>query len=166
MEFVKSLFEKSLLPSLKTRLESRASDFPLISLRPFVSLSTQTLDMEKPHVFHTEAVRISHLPSATAESVFGKESIGCADDIVYISSKMDRNMEIKALGMDIRMKAALLEAARKTEAENVKYIIFQDPIHKCHGKNSLVLENVSESGKNSKHALVISIDPNVPLRML
>jgi hypothetical protein len=166
MEFVKSLFKQSSLPSLLTRLEGRAGDFQLISLRPYVSLSEHTLDMEKPHVFHTEAVRISHLPSAAAESVFGTESIGCADDIVYVSSKIDRNMEIKALGMNIRMKAALLEAARKTEAEHVKYIIFQDPMHKYHGKNSFVLENVSESGKNSKHALLISMDPNVPLRML
>ena len=126
MEFVKSLFNKYSFPSLLTRLENRASDFQLISLRPYISLSTQTLDMEKPHVFHTEAVRISNLPSH-AESVFGTESIGCADDIVYISSKMDRNTEVKALGMNIRMKAALLKA-RKTEAEHVKYIIFQDPI--------------------------------------
>jgi hypothetical protein len=166
MEFVKSLFNKSSFPSLLTRFENRVSDFQLISLRPFVSLSTSTLDMEKPHVFHTEAIRISNLPSSAAESVFGTESIECADDIVYVSSKIDKNIEVKALGMDIRMKAALLEAARKTEAKHVKYIIFQDPIHKCHGKNSFVLENVSESGKNSKHALIISVDPNVPLRML
>ena len=64
------------------------------------------------------------------------------------------------------MKAALLEAARKTEAEHVKYIIFQDTIHKYHGKNSFVLENTSEMGKYSKHALIISMDPNVPLRMM
>lgn len=98
----------------------------LLVCAPIFRSARKHLIWKKPHVFHTEAVRISNLPSH-AESVFGTESIGCADDIVYISSKMDRNTEVKALGMNIRMKAALLKA-RKTEAEQVKYIIFQDPI--------------------------------------
>lgn len=90
-----------------------------------------------------------------------KDSISCADDILYVAARLAQNVELRAHGIDLRMKAALFEAARKPECEHVKYILFQDPVHKHHGKNSFVLENTAAKG--SSHALVISLDLPVPV---
>ena len=164
MQSIFQMFKRSSapIPSIATRMQDRTSDFQLISLRPFLNYDgSGKLDLEKPHVFPSEIVQVSKLPS---ESVFQKCAISCADDIVYTASKIQNNVEMKALGMDIRMKAALMEASRKWEAEKSKYIVFQDPMHKYHGKNSLILENTE--AHDSEHALVISLTPNAPLHTL
>ena len=124
-----------------------------------MSIHTDKLDMDKPHIFPTEAGHISNVPN-TEEGVYGKHSIACADDILYVASKLAQNIELRAHGIDLRMKAALLEAARKPDCENAKYILFQDPAHRYRGKNSFVLENTAAPG--SSHALVILLDPPVP----
>jgi hypothetical protein len=141
----------SSFPSLLMRLE-RTGDFKLISLRPYVS--KYKLDMNKPHVFSTKVGLVSH--GLNIEGVYGKDSISCADDIIFVAYKLAQNVELRAHGIDLRMKAALFEAARKPECEHVKYILFQDPIHNYFGKNSFVLENTSVS-HGSSHALVISL---------
>ena len=151
---------KPVFPTLLTRLDDRASDFQLISLRPYMSTHTFKLDLDKPHVFPTEAVHISNVRNT--EGVYGKDTIACADDILYVAAKLAQNVELRAHGIDLRMKSALLEAARKPECENAKYILFQDPAHRYFGKNSFVLENTVAAG--SSHALVISLD--LPLSAL
>lgn len=61
---------KPVIPTLLTRLEDRTSDFQLISLRPYMSVHSYKLDMEKPHVFPTETVAISNV--SNTEGVYGK----------------------------------------------------------------------------------------------
>jgi hypothetical protein len=158
--------ETSVFPSVKERIESRTSDFPLISLRPYLSFDTngrQVVDFNKPYSFYAE------LKTVTEENVTNpkwlKESYSCADDIAMLASIIPRNMEVVAAGSVDTVHAALLEASRLKEAETAKYIVFRYLIQKQKGFNAIVLENLV-APSDSNIVIAVTLDRALPERQI
>lgn len=95
----------------------------------------------------------------TERAVWVHSKISCADDICVEASKIASNVEVKAVGMDLSTRAALLEAARSTESETCRYIVVTHPLvnRKHNGVNAIVLENTAPSAATSEKAFVITL---------
>lgn len=149
--------EAAAIPVLKDRIESRARDFPLISLRPYLSLDSngrQVVDFNKPYSFYAELKTVAEENVANPKWV--KESYSCADDIAMLASIIPRNMEVVAAGSVNTVQAALLEVSRLKEAETAKYIVFRYWIQKHKEFNAIVLENlVAPSDSNTVIAVTL-----------
>ena len=151
-------FETSVFPSVKERIESRKSDFQLISLRPYLSFDAngrQVIDYDKPYSFYAELTTVGEENVANAKWV--KETYGCADDIAMLASIIPRNMEVVAAGSVDTVHAALLEASRLKEAETAKYIVFRYWIQKHKGFNAIVLENLV-AHPDSNTVIAVTLD--------
>lgn len=133
------------------------NEFRLISLRPFLTIDdygVQRVDMSKPFIF---SHRIELATSDAETSVLPKKSYECADDICMIALTLEQNMDARAWGIHNTLREATLEASRMPEAEHCRYIRLVDPQHKLKNASTVVLENNTESGLNSKGVLVIDL---------
>lgn len=141
----------------KTPVRRLNNEFRLISLRPFLTIDdygVQRVDMSKPFTF---SHRIELATSETETSVLPKKSYECADDICMIALTLEQNMDARAWGIHKTLREAAFEAARMPEAEHCRYIRLVDPQHKLKNASTVVLENKTEPGLNSKGVLVIDL---------
>jgi hypothetical protein len=141
----------------KTPVRRLNNEFRLISLRPFLTIDdygSQHVDMSKPFTFPHRI----ELASSDAEiSVMPKKSYECADDICMIALTLEQNMDARAWGINNTLREAAFEAARMPEAEYCRYIRLVDPQHKFKNASTVVLENKTEPGLNSKGVLIIDL---------
>ena len=139
----------------KTPVRRLNNEFRLISLRPFLTIDAdgnQHVDMSKPFTFPH---RIDLVAPGVDASVLPKKSYECADDICMIALTLEQNMDARAWGINNTLREAAFEAARMPEAEHCRYIQLVDLQHKHGGASTVVLENKTEAGLNSKGVLVI-----------
>lgn len=148
-----TIFPGSDLPTVTARMASRTSDFQLITLLPYLTMDGK-VDYDKPYHFPAKVVPIADA-GPTDRAVWVHNKISCADDICVEAAMVPNNTEIKANGLDLSTRAALLEAARTTEAETCRFIVVSHPIinRKHKGMNAIVLENTAAA--SSEKALVI-----------
>jgi len=145
------------LPSLAERMAASTSDFQPLSLIPYVTPKGE-VDFYRPFQFPA-AIRPITEVGPTDCAVWAHSKISCADDICVEASKVSSNMEIKANGMDLSTRAALLEAARTKEAATCRFIVVTHPSvnRKYKGVNAIVLENTAPSAATSDKALVLTL---------
>lgn len=148
-----TIFPGSDLPTLATRMSARTSDFQPITLLPYLTMDGK-VDYDKPYHYSAKVVPITDA-GPTDRAVWVHNKISCADDICVEAVMATNNIEIKASGLDLSTRAALLEAARSTEAEGCRYIVVTHPIvnRKYNGVNAIVLENTAAA--SSEKALVV-----------
>lgn len=153
------LFDKCssspVIPSLRDRMTSRASGFQLISLLPYVT--SNGLDMKRPFVYPVH-LRPMEEVGPLDRAVWRTAKIACADDICLEASNTSHDIEIRAVGLNVTTRAAMMEAARRPEAEVCRYIVFEYPLHKFlkGGLNSVVLENTAAPAGSNK-AMVVTM---------
>jgi hypothetical protein len=152
------LFDKlsggPVIPALKDRMASRASDFQLISVLPYVT--PEGLDMKRPYVYPVHLRPMDEV-GPVDRAVWRTAKISCADDICMEAATMGADIEIRAAGLDLTTRAAMMEAARRPEAEACRYIVFEHPLQKFKkgGLNSIVLENTAAPESNK--AMVVTM---------
>ena len=146
------------IPTIGGRMVARSSDFQLISLLPFVT--SDGLDMKRPFVYPVHLRPVEEVGQLD-RAVWRTAKIGCADDICLEASMTSRDIEIRAAGLDITTRAAMMEAARRPEAEACRYIVFEHPLHKFlkGGLNSVVLENTAAPAGSNKAMVVTMVVP-------
>lgn len=144
------------IPALKGRMTQRSSDFQLISLLPFVT--PEGLDMARPYVYPVHLRRVDEV-GPVDRAVWRRVKISCADDICMEAATTGADIEIRAAGLDLTTRAAMLEAARRPEAEVCRYIVFEHPLQKFKkgGLNSIVLENTAAGAADSNKAMVVTL---------
>ena len=149
-------FSASSLPSVAERMATRTSDFQCIALMPYIT-PAGTIDYKRPFQYPAMIQPIADV-GPVDRAIWSTSKISCADDICVEASKATCNTEIKAAGLEMTTRAALLEAARAPEAEICRYIVLHHPIQKRKhdGLNSIVLENTAAPPTSDK-ALVISM---------
>lgn len=142
------------IPALKERMASRASDFQLISVLPYVT--PDGLDMKRPYVYPVHLRPVDEV-GPVDRAVWRTAKIGCADDICMEATTMRTDIEVRAVGLDITLPNAMMEAARRPEAEACRYIVFEYPLQKFKkgGLNSVVLENTAAADSNK--AMVVTM---------
>lgn len=147
-------------PSLAERMTKRTSDFQLISLLPYSTPAG--VDMSLPMRYPASIRRIDEV-GPLDRAVWRTGKIGCADDICLEASNTHSNVEIRAAGLHLTTRAAMMEAARRPEAEACRYIVFEHPLHKFlkGGLNSVVLENVAAPADSNKVLVVTLCEPSV-----
>ena len=125
--------------------ESRKPDFVLVSKLPF----------SVPDKFNHHSV-IEVGDQIVGDAEYLKTSISCADDIVYLASKLKYNIEVIAHGIQISLPEALMKVARTTEAEDCRYIV----VRTFRKKPAVILENTT--APDSKKTLVICpLEPRI-----
>jgi hypothetical protein len=145
------------LPSLAERMAARTSDFQPISLMPYVTPKGD-VDFYRPFQYPAAVRPVTEI-GPTDRAVWTHGKISCADDICVEASKIASNVEVKAFGINLSARAALLEAARSTEAARCRYIVVTHPAvnRKYNGVNAIVLENTAPSATDSEKALVMTL---------
>lgn len=145
------------IPTIRDRMASRTSDFQLISLLPF--MTPEGLDMTRPFHFPVH-LRPMEEVGPLDRAVWRTAQIGCADDICLEAANVRGNVEIRAAGLDLTTRAAMMEAARRPEAEACRYIVFEHPLHKFlkGGLNSVVLENTAAPAGSNKAMVVTMLE--------
>jgi hypothetical protein len=135
--------------------------FKLISLRPYADCDKNGRIYTNMSKQFRYPVTIHRLQDVNVEnSVWGKQTIGCADDICFQALQLKyNNIEVKAHGMDITLPEAVLEAARHSDAERFKYILFTHPIHSRVGKPGFILENTA-APSNATEVMVVTLVPS------
>lgn len=157
------LFDKisgsPVIPTLCDRMANRTSDFQLISLLPFVT--PEGLDMKRPFQYPVHLRPMEEI-GPVDRAVWCTAKIACADDICLEAANTRSNVEIRAAGLDITTRAAMMEAARRPEAEACRYIVFEHPLHKFlkGGLNSVVLENTAAPAGSNKAMVVTMVTPS------
>lgn len=128
---------------------ARASAFQLISILPFVT--SDGVDMKRPFVYPVHLRPMDEV-GPLDRAVWRTAKIACADDICLEASNMSHKIEIRAAGLDITARNAMMEA------EACRYIVFEYPLHKFKkgGLNSVVLENTAAPA-DSKKAMVVTM---------
>jgi hypothetical protein len=73
------------------------------------------------------------------------------------ATTMRTDIEIRAVGLANTLPNAMMEAARRPEAEACRYIVFEYPLQKFKkgGLNSVVLENTTALDSNK--AMVVTM---------
>jgi hypothetical protein len=156
------LFDKlsgrPMIPTIQDRMASRSSDFQLISLLPFVT--SDGLDMKRPFVYPVHLRPVEEV-GPLDRAVWRTAKIACADEICMEAAKTSHDIEIRAAGLDITTRNAMMEAARRPEAEACRYIVFEHPLHKFlkGGLNSVVLENTTAPAGSNKAMVVTMVSP-------
>ena len=147
-----------MIPTIRGRMASRASDFQLISLLPYVT--SDGLDMKRPFVYPVHLRPVEEVGPLN-RAVWHTAKISCADEICLEASNSSLNIEIRAAGLDITTRNAMMEAARRPEAEACRYIVFEHPLHKFlkGGLNSVVLENTAAPADSKKAMVVTMVGP-------
>ena len=83
------------------------------------------------------------------KGLYFNHQIGCADDMIFFGSvELNRNApELKATGLNNRLRQAIIQSSANPISENAKYIIFVHNAFKMkHGNEVLwVFENVHEN---------------------
>jgi hypothetical protein len=148
------LFNKG--PAIPT-IRSRSSDFQLISLLPYVT--AEGLDMKRPFVYPVHLRPVDEV-GPLDRAVWRTAKISCADEICLEATNTTHIVEIRAAGLDITTRAAMMEAARRPEAEACRYIVFEHPLHKFlkGGLNSVVLENTAAPAGSNKAMVVTMLE--------
>ncbi len=128
---------------------ARASAFQLISILPFVT--SDGVDMKRPFVYPVHLRPMDEV-GPLDRAVWRTAKIACADDICLEASNMSHKIEIRAAGLDITTRNAMMEA------EACRYIFLEHPLHKFKkgGLNSVVLENTAAPA-DSKKAMVVTM---------
>lgn len=136
-------------------MAARTSDFQLISLLPYVT--SAGLDMQRPFVYPVH-LRPAEEVGPLDRAVWRTAKISCADEICLEAANTSHDVEIRAAGLDVTTRAAMMEAARRPEAEACRYIVFEHPLHKFRkgGLNSVVLENTAAPAGSNK-AMVVTM---------
>lgn len=143
-------------PTVAERMAARTSEFQCISLMPYVTPAGD-LDYNRPFQYPAMIRPVADV-GPIDRAVWTTAKISCADDICMEAARAAYNTEMKAAGLELTTRAALLEAARAPEAEICRYIVLQHPIQqRKYGCSSIVLENTSEKAAASDKALVISM---------
>lgn len=144
------------LPTVPERMAARATDFQCISLLPYLK-SDGTIDRHRPFQFPAMIRPIAEA-GPVDRAVWTTAKISCADDICVEAIRTAYSTEIKAVGLELTTRTALLEAARAPEAEECRYIVFQHPFQqrKYGGLNTIVLENTAAPLESDK-VLVVSL---------
>jgi hypothetical protein len=147
------------IPTIRDRMATRSSDFQLISLLPFVT--PEGLDMKRPFHYPVHLRPVEEV-GPLDRAVWRTVKIACADDICLEATNTRNNIEIRAAGLDITMRSAMMEAARRPEAEACRYIVFEHPLHKFlkGGLNSVVLENTAAPAGSNKAMVVTMVAPH------
>lgn len=149
------------IPTIRDRMAARSSDFQLISLLPYVTPAGVNMDRSFAYPVHLRPVEeVGPLDRA----VWRTAKISCADEICLEASRTSHDVEIRAAGLDITTRNAMMEAARRPEAEACRYIVFEHPLHKFlkGGLNSVVLENTAAPTDSKKAMVVTMVAPMKP----
>jgi hypothetical protein len=135
-------------------LKGRTSNFQLLSLLPYVT--PEGLDMKRPFVYPVHLRRVDEV-GPVDRAVWRTAKISCADDICMEATTTGADIEIRAAGLELTTRAAMMEAARRPEAEACRYIVFEYPLQKFKkgGLNAVVLENTAAAGSNK--AMVVTM---------
>jgi hypothetical protein len=165
------------IPTIRDRMAARSSDFQLISLLPFVT--AEGLDMKRPFHYPVHMRPVEEV-GPLDRAVWRTAKIACADDICLEAANTRGNVEIRAAGLDLTTREAMMEAARRpepssaaggyepsrlrtrgAEAEACRYIVFEHPLHKFlkGGLNSVVLENTAAPAGSNKAMVVTMVAP-------
>lgn len=139
-------------------MANRSNDFDLISLLPYTT-RTGEINMDAPFKFPATVRPLSEA-GRLDRAVWHTGKIACADDICVEGSLARTDVEIRAAGLDHTVPSAIMEAARRKEAADCRYIVFEHPLHKhMKGLNSIVFENTAALGREDK-ALVVTMVPH------
>ena len=146
----------TILP-VRGSIASRTSDFQLVSLLPYVT--TDGLDMKRPFVYPVHLRPVEEV-GPLDRAVWRTAKIGCADDICLEATNTSHEIELRAVGLDITVRSAMMEAARRPEAEACRYIVFEHPLHKFlkGGLNSVILENTAAPAGSNKAMVVTMVE--------
>ena len=140
---------------LSSRLASAdAGGFDLISLRPYLDSATGRVDLNRPNLFQVRVERLDPTHRVDAAVLF-KKTINCADDICMYAVE-DAHVEARALGIDISIREALFEVARRPETAYSRWILLTHPLLRGPVKNAVVLENTAATVK-SDHVLIVPL---------
>ena len=156
------LFDKlsggPVIPTIRDRMASRISDFQLISLLPYATPAG--VDIARPFIYPVHLRPVEEV-GPLDRAVWRTAKIDCADDICMEAAKASHDIEIRAAGLEITTRAAMMEAARRPEAEACRYIVFEHPLHKFlkGGLNSVVLENTAAPAGSNKAMVVTMLAP-------
>lgn len=146
------------LPAHNPKRSNTHFGFGLASFRPYLTADKYGMpwvNFNKQFVFPAQIKTVAQANVGSAK--WGREKYGCADDICMLAHIMSSSMEVKAAGSEQTIKAALLEASRYYEAEQVKYITFRYLIQAAKGENAIVLENLVAPHGADK-AIVVTLD--------
>lgn len=138
---------------LSNRLESvGTTEFDLISLRPYIDSATGHVDMNRPNVFKVWVERLDPTHRVDAAVLF-KKTISCADNICILAVT-DPVVEARALGIDISIREALFEIARRPETAHYRWILLTHPLLRGPVKNAIVLENTAAATESDQVMIV------------
>jgi hypothetical protein len=138
---------------LSSRLASAdAGGFDLISLHPYLDPATGRVDLNRPSLFKVRIERLDPTHRGDAAVLF-KKTVRCADDIC-MCAVADPDVEAKALGIDISIREALFEVARRPETAHYRWILLTHPLLRGPVKNAVVLENTAATAESDQVLLV------------
>ena len=145
---------------LSSRLASADTGaFDLISLRPYLDSATGHVDLKRPYAFNVCVERLDPTHHVNAAVLF-KKTIECADDICMYAVE-DAHVEARALGIDISIREALFEVARRPETANYRWILLTHPLLRGPVKNAVVLENTAATAE-SDYVLIVPLTSYTP----
>jgi hypothetical protein len=98
----------------KSEISNKFDSFDLISKMPYQEQFNKYKFIQTVH-------KTDNIPE---NGKIINADILCADDIAYNSCKIFTSPEVKALGIDIRLRSAMMQAAQNLACEKAQYIVF------------------------------------------
>jgi hypothetical protein len=138
-----SLFNETMKNLFKTPIDFMS--FNLISKLPY--------QRHYNELTFIPTVRINNDNKTDYKGNYMNKNIKCADDIVYHATQV-LDPDLKAWGLQSRLKSAMMQSATNLETANAKYIVFTDMVYEKKTGNSIIATFTNNSSTANKNIVI------------